>query len=457
MTAAPLRIAIAGGGYTGAMLIRHLCDRTDRPLDITVFEPRARLGRGVAYDVSQPHLLLNVPTIRMMPWLDHPSRFHDWAVGPGGWDPGQAEPDGGIYTTRALWGDFTAHLLRQGIENARAPVRLTHIRSDLTGLARGGETLRLSASDGRMVEAEALALALGNPDPRPLEGISDTGKGAPDPVEKVWAPDWMDAIDPDAPIGIVGTGLTAADMISGLAARGHRGPILALSRRGLVPHVMHNTIVSLDRARTDSYPTEASDLVHVVRARFEAAIRERGDWRYAIDRVRIDIPVLWRAMDVAARRRLMRWARPFWDIHRFRMPPPTWRAVKAMRETGQLRIVSGRLTALKDGGMQWTNAEGAGSFACAVVLNCTGPDYSYEGRCASLLDDLFRSGLLASRRVGEGFPVDATDRLIGRDQDSGPPVFALGACARMRYGELTTATEISAQTAAVARTVLAPD
>lgn len=116
----PSRIAVIGGGYSGAILIRHLIEASGgRALAIDVFEPRGALGHGVAYSVSAPNLLLNVPTNRMLPFLDRPGLYHDFALGPGGWPADIAEPDGGIYTTRALFGAFAETLVGEAAAAAR--------------------------------------------------------------------------------------------------------------------------------------------------------------------------------------------------------------------------------------------------------------------------------------------------------------------------------------------------
>lgn len=451
----PLRVAVIGGGYSGAILIRHLIDASaGRALAVDLFEPRAEPGRGVAYSPRAANLLLNVPTNRMLPFRDRPGLFHDFALGEGGWPARAAEPDGGIYTTRALFGDFTASLLNDAVTGAKGRARLTHRRQDAVALERDGASLLARGAEGAAVRVDAVALALGNPPPRRLADIVDIAPGLDDVIDDPWDLDRVAAIRPDAPVLILGTGLTMADMVSTLAAQGHRGPIAAVSRRGLVPLVMKNTRVTVDRDRPDDYPADAAALVRTVRARFEAAARDKGDWRFAMDRVRLDVPVIWRAMAPDARARLMRHARPYWDIHRFRMPPPTHRVVEGLRAEGRLTVLRGRLAAIGAGMARAVGPDGRDVAApAAVVLNCTGPDYRYEGRGRALLDSLAGQGLIADRRLRGGFEIDARDRLIPA-HGKPAPIFAIGPSARLRYGELTTATEISAQARAVAGAML---
>ena len=53
----------------------------------------------------------------------------------------------------------------------------------------------------------------------------------PDP----WARDALDGFGPDAPVALIGTGLTMVDIALKLSAEGHRGPIHAISRHGYLP------------------------------------------------------------------------------------------------------------------------------------------------------------------------------------------------------------------------------
>ena len=54
-------------------------------------------------------------------------------------------------------------------------------------------------------------------------------------VHDPWADDATAGLRPNEPVMVVGTGLTMVDLVLGMRSRGFAGPIIALSRRGLVP------------------------------------------------------------------------------------------------------------------------------------------------------------------------------------------------------------------------------
>ena len=69
-----MRIAIIGGGASGALMALHLARAL--PLggaEITVIEPAEEVGRGLAYSTDDPEHLLNVRVANMSAFADQPT------------------------------------------------------------------------------------------------------------------------------------------------------------------------------------------------------------------------------------------------------------------------------------------------------------------------------------------------------------------------------------------------
>ena len=74
------RVAIIGGGFTGSAIAVHLARHAIAPLAITIFEPRASLGGGVAYSSRDPAHRTNVAAARMSLYSDDESHFERWLM-----------------------------------------------------------------------------------------------------------------------------------------------------------------------------------------------------------------------------------------------------------------------------------------------------------------------------------------------------------------------------------------
>ena len=74
----PLRLAIVGGGFTGAAVATHALTSDAGPLSIHVIEPAAKLGRGAAYGTMDRDHRINVPSDRMSLFTADPTHFTRW-------------------------------------------------------------------------------------------------------------------------------------------------------------------------------------------------------------------------------------------------------------------------------------------------------------------------------------------------------------------------------------------
>jgi hypothetical protein len=179
-------------------------------------------------------------------------------------------------------------------------------RIRLKGYSRGGPVTLRTASD-RSFEAGRVVLALGNSSPQDLQGlerpVSQTGYVA-DP----WNGDALSGLERDESIALVGSGLTAIDLVVEYLARGHRGKIIAVSRHGLLP-CRHAPAPPRPHFDLRQGPRTARRFLKAVRAEAALCQAEGGDWRSVVDGIRPVAQELWRSLGEKERGRFVRTSR----------------------------------------------------------------------------------------------------------------------------------------------------
>lgn len=426
-------VAIVGAGASGTIQALHLLRRGVGR--ITLIERERRPGRGTAYGTTRPEHLLNVPARRMIVWPEDPDQFARW------WTERGGGPED--FAPRMRFGDYLCGLL------AEAGDRVATVAGEavaVTAGARGGETVALAG--GGAVAADAVVLALGNLRPAPIAGI-DPARLDGLYLEDPWFGDPADGLGDGDAVLLIGTGLTAIDAALTLDARGFRGRILALSRRGLVPRA------SLKReASPPPHEDLPVDCVGLLRA-----VRRRGDeigWREAVHEVRQQVQSLWAAAVPAQRRRFIRHLRPWWDVHRHRIAPAVAERIDALQAERRLRFTAGRIRGAEPGGeaaiVAWRPRGGAADERLAVrrIVNCTGPELDIARAGEPLLDALRAAGRIRADGCRLGIDVDPASRALAAGGAPSATLSAIGPMTRGAFWESIAVSDIAAQAEAVA-------
>ena len=454
------RVVIVGGGFSGAVAAIHLAGLLPAPAQIEVIEPRAMLGGGVAYSATDPAHRINVPATRMVVFAGDPTQFDRWmrmnAVLDG--DPAALWHDGEAFPQRGVFGRYIAQLAADA-GRARPGIILRHVRDSAVEIAAAAAGYRVTLSGGATLPADLVILAVSHPPPAmPVALRAVHAQGAP-VIADPWRPGALDAIPPDAGVVVVGTGLSMADAAATLDRRGHRGPILAVSRRGLLSRG-HAFGDAAKRSWFETAPVcrTALGLTRAIRAQIDAAGAAGAPWQAVFDDVRSSAPRLWAALDVAERRRLVRHIRPFWDVHRFRVAPQPEAAIAAMRARGQFSSVAASLRwAAWDGDTialtlhpRRAPEDSVRRVEAGAVIVTTGPGHGSILATNLALASLAAAGLVQDDAAGLGLEVDAAYRAVGRDGSARPDLFVAGPLARGRVGELMGLPQVSAHAQEVA-------
>jgi uncharacterized NAD(P)/FAD-binding protein YdhS len=446
MQLAAKTVVIVGGGFTGAVFGLKL-HRKCPQWRVIIAEPKKNLGRGIAYGACGPEHLLNVPVSRMEIGLS-PS-FADW-LQPHRGSIAEALVESGLdlssaFVPRRLFGDYVEERVNEAIDS-KSLVGLSSVRGEVVRLLNGRRGVLLT--DGRQIAADIVVLAMGNLPPRPPGGpdpwLYDSGFFIPDP----WALDAFSDVDPAEPLLLIGSGLTTVDIALRLAQQGHRGPLLALSRRGLAPRT-HAAGGAWPEFLHDKIPASVPALTKILRRQIALAASQGIVWQRVFDAARPAVPSIWNGWSESSRRQFLRHLRPRWDIHRHRMAPRVSEAFAKLQSTGALEILAGRITGYRPeaGVVEVTLRLRGGAarvFKAGHVVNCTGPGGDFAKIAIPLIAEMRDRQLAVPDPLGVGLETRDCAVIDGSGEASSW-LFALGPLTRPAWWEITAVPEINLQ------------
>lgn len=416
------RVAIVGGGFSGAMLAARLAEQGMASILIN----RTRdFGLGVAYSTPFDGHLLNVRSGRMSALAEQADHFVRWLAVH---HPALADPEG--FAPRRLYGLY----VRERLETVEItwPGRIRRVVGEVAAIEADG----VSLADGTRLTTRSVVLATGNPSPRTAEG-GRSPRILPDP----WAPGALDPIGAHDDILIVGTGLTMVDMVLRLEAGGWRGRATALSRRGLMPRA-HG-----ERPDPAIGPTPTLLSAPLSRRLGEARRLARAHgWREVMEGLRPITASLWAAADLATRRRIVRHLRPYWDVHRHRLAPRVAAVMDRLVAERRLGVVAGRVRAISADEhtvrLDWQPRHGQTRppLAAPWLIDCTGPGHAPDAD--PLTGPLLASGRARLDPLGLGLDLDAEGRVLSADGRPDPALFVLGPPARAAFWETIAVPDI---------------
>ncbi|MBL0372494.1 FAD/NAD(P)-binding protein [Rhizobium sp. KVB221] len=442
-------IAVLGAGFSATAVVVNLLEYLHPERTIAVVGCQNGFGRGVAYATDDDAHRLNVPAGRMSLFADRPNDLIDWLARRG---DAYGSDD---FIPRRLFGAYVSDTLGQGIQRTdnRARVRFIDAQA-LRCHALEAERQIFELTNADVIEVGKSVLCLGGTAaglPVVQGGVDAAVRDLV--VENPWTCGWMDGLDIDAPVFIVGAGLTAVDQLVSLRKRGHAGPIHMLSRHALMPHAH----VVPRSAAIESPISPGGKLSEMLNALRVAAARSE-DWRSVVDGLRPVTQSLWQSMSIDERRRFLRHASGWWNIHRHRMAPDIAGVLDSMRASGQLVVHKGWLERVVREGQNAAviykdrHSRTSRRIAAQRVVNCTGMEKCSVAR-VPLLQDMLDKAFIRQDPLGLGLAVDEQSRIQSGAGMLDTGAYAMGPMTVGQFWEIFAVPDIRVQARDVAQRV----
>jgi uncharacterized NAD(P)/FAD-binding protein YdhS len=337
---------------------------------------------------------------------------------------------------------------------------IRHVAGSVASLSKAADSWRVQTAAGETFRADAAVIATthcGSTLPPQLAAWRDHPRLIADPLADRVVRD----VAPDERVLIVGAGLTAADLVAALDAQAHRGPITLISRRGL--RARGRSLASCPPEGDYLHPPArtATALLRRVRAAVRVCEHAGGSWQSAIEGVRNQGQEIWRALDLAAQRRIVRHLRPFWDAHRFRAAPQIEAILDDKLTTGALELKRARLGSVASDGAGFAvelrdlRAGASETRAFDRIIVAIGPTHRDILRSQPFLNQLSEARRIALDATALGLWTSRSGNAIGADGKVDPSLFVAGPLARGTFGELMGLPQVSDYAQFVATQVVA--
>ncbi|MEE2860363.1 MAG: transposase [Pseudomonadota bacterium] len=324
--------------------------------------------------------------------------------------------------------------------------RLRCVRAACTRLAttQGGVAAHLD--DGQIIPASVAVLATGHalPEADPEGLVHGAWQAAPPPP-------------PGGRVVIIGSGLSMVDQAISLLSQGHRGEIVAISRRAQLPRIhAPGAALSVSRAEVP-LGTAVSFTMSWLRALAARAEAKGGTWRDAVDGIRPHLVALWRAMPTADRARFLRHAASWWEVYRHRLPPESAVPIALALRTGRMRQLAGSFEgASRDGTILRADWRPRGQDTTLLldtsrIIDCRGIRRDPETHATPLVADLLASGRARIDPLRLGLEIAPDCAVIDAQGRPDSRIRAIGPASRAAFWEITAIPDIREQTQTLAR------
>jgi len=416
----PYQVAVIGAGASGTLVTAQFNRLAPSDAKLALIGNQSKPALGVAYETTFQANLLNVPAGNMTAFPDDPKHFVNWLKAH------VPDSNAGTFVRRKTYGEYLTDIFEDTLNNSN---KVDYFNNTVTGLTREDDKWIVHFDNDTFIETNSVVLALGNL-LLPGNPIDFSVAGSAYHLNP-WSSTISKDLHTDAPVLLIGTGLTMVDVALSLREAGHRGPIHAISRHGR----LYQTHKPYQARPLSSLPQDFRSPIGAlrwIRREIKAAEESGSDWRAVIDSLRPHTSTIWGLWNQAQRASFLRHARNLWDIHRHRMAPEISRQLSTLIEDGSLFIHTGKLISANSNGndvtVQWQDARTGRNqkIIFARIINCTGPSRDITRVKSPLVIGLLADGWITPAPLQLGPQTDLQGRLLGANGQASPNLYAVG-------------------------------
>ncbi|ANI55840.1 FAD/NAD(P)-binding protein [Pseudomonas glycinae] len=450
-------LVIIGAGFSGTVAAIEFLRSAPEDTRLIIINRSGAVARGLAYGTSSSKHLLNVPAGNMSALVDDPDSFLNYCQA--------LIPDttSSSFVSRKLYGDYLASLLESAERDTKSHIAVERICAEVVSLKPHEQGAQIKLSGGKTVLADQVILAFGHFPPRTPAALTSLLE-SPHYVANPWAGSVTDSDKQSESILLIGSGLTALDVVSSLGKVSDAGQIYLLSRRGLMPlsHRAHKNgqqpPTSWRDEMLNAEPTVLSYL-RTLKAQVEAGKALGLNWRDVIAAIRPITSRLWMRLQTKERRRFLRHLQPYWDVHRHRVAPQTHEFFADAVNRKKIIPIAGRIRSIETGDgktlitLQRRGRHDVEKLQIDRIINCTGPNSNPNLIDESLIQQLISDGLITVDDLGLGLRVDEHLCVQSKNGNPSPWLSYVGPMLKAELWEATAVPELRVHASALARRI----
>lgn len=375
------KVAIIGFGFCGIMVFGNIlkkisAQKSQNKIKFIIFEKDGEEALGAGFSNFNDNYILNVPVKRMSPFEDSPNDFLDFLKEN---YPAIYEKNGADgFVPRNVYGQFLKKLRNDFFQLANdLKIDCELIKKAVIDIDEGFKI----HTENAIFDADEVVLSSSFVQSKLNYCLND---------EKLISPLWSknsinfhqkNNFKVDDKICIIGTGLSAVDVLIGLNAKNFPGKIYAISRRGNFPqpHFSHHNNISQGSINFIDDSDATTGIVNIS-LKFRKYLRnnENYDLRHLIDSIRTKTKSLWHNLDEKNKRIFLKKILPYWNIFRHRVPNSSLEIINKMIKDNRLEIVKSSVKSIEKSDGKFIVKLNKGSLECDYLVNCLGFDFNIK-------------------------------------------------------------------------------